>query len=538
MNIKGALLFLVVFLVAGCGGGTDNEQNGKSNTSATTLSNLYMPAQSGALWRFDVKDSSDTISLSSSSVVSSNGQETVDLTWDHSGFRQTIRQQDNALYIDNIYIDEVVVDNKNYQVNLDLSENPALLLPEFSVIGAMTGMDGYLAMGVTISPNVGNAFGYYMADWSYKGVETIVTPTGSYEALHISYRLSLDVYIDVPDNGSVATQVGLDQDLWFAPGIGIVKLVDRSANSYNPLVALLSGFNKYQDSNGNISVLPGSVSIPPDSPWKNSHKAYKLDQLYGEWGNSYHCDETKEYSPSFKLSLSESSYRLSTQVTQNENCTAANAYEYVESGTYILRGFDEIDSTYLSLDLIPSSSVRKSYRFGNKVDEYNTDANYNNINLAKGESGTIKLAVYGMPERPGSERIHADLNANSDEQPVIDGLAKTRLVYFRMYDEFNSPSPEEAYAGWGMHIWNDSTCDSIMDSQLAGVSWNNPLPPRGYDPNYGVYFDLQIKEGHTGCANIILHKGEQKSVDGNMTLDLSAPLFSTITYGDTNIIYQ
>ncbi|KMV29250.1 hypothetical protein AB733_18595 [Photobacterium swingsii] len=546
MNLKRALLCLVVSLAAGCGGSSEKTDSTTPATTAitsTAFSNSYLPAQGGAVWRYDVADSSESITLSSSNVIKNNGQESVELTWDHSGYKQTLRQKNNAVYIDRIKLNQVTVDNKDYQVEVDLSENPALLLPEYAVIGDMKGSDGYHDMKVKISPNVGPAYGEYTYEWSYKGTETVKTTTGSYEALHIRYRLILSISVTTQDYGTINTTVDINQGLWLVPGIGIVKLADysvtsSSAASSTPFIAVLSGFNKYKNENNVIAPLPEKITIASDSPWKNIHSFYKLNELYGNWENEYQCDSNTEYSPSFKLSLNETSYTLRTLVTNNESCNQAKAHEYIESGTYKLLGHDIIDTDYLRLELMPSSSEQNYYRFGNLVHNTHNFAYTHEINLASGKNGSLKLAVDTIPEKFINQRFYTNLKSAKAKAPNIEGLEKTALVYFRMYDDAMMIAPEEDFAGWGMQVWNDKHCDSILASQLKDISWEKPLQPLGYDPSYGIYFELKIKEGNTGCANVIIHKGNQQAVDDNMTLDLSAPLYSTITYQDTEISYN
>lgn len=541
MKLERVLLCLVVSLAAGCGGGsekTDNTSPATTTTTSTTFSNPYLPAQGGAVWRYDVADSSESITLSSSNVIKNNGQESVELTWDHSGYKQTLRQKNNAVYIDRIKLNQVTVDNKDYQVEVDLSGDPVLLLPEYAVIGNMTGVNGYHDMKVKISPNVGPAHGEYTYEWSYKGAETVKTNTGNYEALHISYRLILSISVTTQDYGTVHTQVDINQEFWLVPGIGIVKLADYSAASSTPFIAVLGGFNKYKNENNVIAPLPHKITIPSDSPWKNIHSIYKLNELYGSWENEYQCDSNTEYSPSFKLSLNETSYTLRTLVTNNESCNQAEAHEYIESGTYKLLGHDIIDTDYLHLELMPSSSEQNLYRFGNLVHNTQNFAYTHDINLAKGKHGSLELAVDTIPEKFIDQRFYTRLKPTKAKEPSIEGLEKTSLVYFRIYDDVMMIAPEDDFAGWGMQVWNDKQCDSILDSQLKDISWEKPLQPLGYDPSYGIYFELKIKEGNTGCANVVIHKGDQKSVDDNMRLKLSAPLYSTITYKDTLISYN
>lgn len=39
------------------------------------------------------------------------------------------------------------------------------------------------------------------------------------------------------------------------------------------------------------------------------------------------------------------------------------------------------------------------------------------------------------------------------------------------------------YDGWGLHLWNNATCDAVSDDTLSGVDWSNPLSWSEIDPN-------------------------------------------------------
>ncbi|WP_415720947.1 pullulanase-associated domain-containing protein [Photobacterium ganghwense] len=548
MKLKGILLCVATLSMAGCGGGggdgTDTDH--KASSSVTRLSSPYLPAEQGAVWRYTVEDSGENLSLSSSAVKQANGKETVDLTWDHSGYQQTLRYQGNTLSIEHLHFDKVTVNNTDYKVDMDLSTAPALLLPEFSVITPEGGINSRQQMQVTISPDAGSTYGEYSLSWSYKGIETIETPAGRYEALHVQYSLSLDVFVALPDDayqgdspqgdGSFRTQVPVLQDLWFSPGIGIVKISDSSASIYSPVVAELTDFNRYRDNVGNLTTMPDSTAIPADSPWKNIRQAYKLDQLYGNWESAYHCNPVETQSPSFQLSLTETNYTLTTRLTDNENCSGDYWNDYVESGTYILRGFDPQDAGFLLLDLIPSSSTRQEYRFGHLLYETPDWGQTRFISLAPMADKTARLGIDEIPNLPNlATRLYAELTAVEKEPKDTETLNSTALVYFQIEDENYQMLPEEAHAGWGMQVWNDATCDAIMDAQLSTISWEQPLQPAGFDPLLGLYFELQIKENNTGCANVIFHKGEEKSVEQNQTIDLNARYFYQARYGAQGI---
>ena len=73
-----------------------------------------------------------------------------------------------------------------------------------------------------------------------------------------------------------------------------------------------------------------------------------------------------------------------------------------------------------------------------------------------------------------------------------------RVHYFR---------PDDAYTGWGLHVWEDTT---------AKVEWASPLPQTGKD-RFGAYWDVPMKAGWQKL-NFIVHSGDSKDPGPDMTL--------------------
>lgn len=75
------------------------------------------------------------------------------------------------------------------------------------------------------------------------------------------------------------------------------------------------------------------------------------------------------------------------------------------------------------------------------------------------------------------------------------------IVYY-----FNHPTGE--FDGWGLHHWNGTnseggTCISYEDfGDAEGTAWGVPTAPVGVDPNYGVYFVVNLRET-ANCSNSI-----------------------------------
>ena len=82
-----------------------------------------------------------------------------------------------------------------------------------------------------------------------------------------------------------------------------------------------------------------------------------------------------------------------------------------------------------------------------------------------------------------------------------DGGGFSEIVYY-----FNHPSG--VFDGWGLHHWNGTnsaggTCISYEDfGDAEGTAWGVPTAPVGVDPNYGIYFILNLRAS-ANCSNSI-----------------------------------
>ncbi|MEL7382079.1 MAG: pullulanase-type alpha-1,6-glucosidase [Pseudomonadota bacterium] len=71
------------------------------------------------------------------------------------------------------------------------------------------------------------------------------------------------------------------------------------------------------------------------------------------------------------------------------------------------------------------------------------------------------------------------------------------------------------YDGWGLHLWNNGSCDAVANAALEGVDWGNPYQWQGVDPEFGAQFVVPLKDAHGACMNFIVHKGNDKALGGD-----------------------
>ena len=107
--------------------------------------------------------------------------------------------------------------------------------------------------------------------------------------------------------------------------------------------------------------------------------------------------------------------------------------------------------------------------------------------------------------------------------PVATPTADQAVLYYnRIKDKDNSASNPN-YPGFKLHTWNNDTCDAFA-APFDSTDWANGHSFDGIDPNYGAYWILNLKEGHSECANFIIHEGTEGSGkalgDGDLTMNL------------------
>ncbi len=106
--------------------------------------------------------------------------------------------------------------------------------------------------------------------------------------------------------------------------------------------------------------------------------------------------------------------------------------------------------------------------------------------------------------------------------PVVETLpeptvtaADNQLVIF-----YNRPDTN--YEDWILHVWNNESCNAFADFDIdEGTDWQTGQAQTGIDPNYGAYWLLDLSAEHGDCANVIVHKGDEKDIAGDLQVDLT-----------------
>ncbi|MEU0132652.1 pullulanase-type alpha-1,6-glucosidase [Streptomyces sp. NPDC006296] len=125
-----------------------------------------------------------------------------------------------------------------------------------------------------------------------------------------------------------------------------------------------------------------------------------------------------------------------------------------------------------------------------------------------------------------SYTVEKDGTADGPERTV--DLARTGQVWIRQGEDGQTTEAPEAppqdtskavlhyhradgdYDGWGLHTWTGAA---------APTDWAEPLKPVSSDA-YGVTFEVPLTDGATALS-YILHKGDEKDLPGDQSLDLA-----------------
>lgn len=86
--------------------------------------------------------------------------------------------------------------------------------------------------------------------------------------------------------------------------------------------------------------------------------------------------------------------------------------------------------------------------------------------------------------------------------------------------------PDGAYAGWGLHAWEDVA---------AAVDWNKPLAQTGKD-DWGAYWDVKLRPGAQKLG-FLVHQGDAKDPGADLWYDLARGRELFLKSGSANVAY-
>ncbi|OAJ95797.1 pullulanase-type alpha-1,6-glucosidase [Vibrio bivalvicida] len=132
----------------------------------------------------------------------------------------------------------------------------------------------------------------------------------------------------------------------------------------------------------------------------------------------------------------------------------------------------------------------------------------------------------GIPDSIDPNPKNPD-NTSTEPAPIY----QEAVIYYKR-DDGN-------YADWGLHLWNNGSCDSVSEGALNGVDWGNPYSWKEVHPEYGAKYVIPLKDAHGACMNFIVHKGNDKALGGDdLKLEFTKGNTLYTTHGNSNIKYS
>ena len=128
---------------------------------------------------------------------------------------------------------------------------------------------------------------------------------------------------------------------------------------------------------------------------------------------------------------------------------------------------------------------------------------------------SVSLLACEEGDEPTDEVTPIPVVDTLPEPVVIAGDDELVIFYNRSDDNYDD---------WVLHLWNGDGCIAYADfSDDEGTVWDVGQAANGEDPNYGAYWILPLKTDHNGCANFIVHNGDEKDIgsDTNNVVDLT-----------------
>lgn len=132
---------------------------------------------------------------------------------------------------------------------------------------------------------------------------------------------------------------------------------------------------------------------------------------------------------------------------------------------------------------------------------------------------------YLVPDESGTFTCIAPLdNPLAEEQPAVGYMAPAgkAAIFYRSAQHIDNGDNTEVYKDLTIHAWNDPDCTSYQDESTT--SWGVGKPAAGIDPNYGMYWTLDLLDAPGQCGNIIVYNrvsGAKRISEADLRLPLA-----------------
>jgi hypothetical protein len=109
-----------------------------------------------------------------------------------------------------------------------------------------------------------------------------------------------------------------------------------------------------------------------------------------------------------------------------------------------------------------------------------------------------------------------------EDAPAPDYIAQSgeAVAYYRDENHVEGADNTALYENIVVHTWNNDDCTAYADDSLSPQWGVSAADQAGIDDNYGVYWKLNLADGHSSCANIIFNdtKGSKRISENDLIM--------------------
>jgi len=113
---------------------------------------------------------------------------------------------------------------------------------------------------------------------------------------------------------------------------------------------------------------------------------------------------------------------------------------------------------------------------------------------------------YQVPDESGTFTCITPLdNPLAEEQPTVGYMAPAgkAAIFYRSAQHVTDGDNTEVYKDLTIHTWNDPECTAYQDESTT--DWGIGKPAAGIDPNYGMYWTMDLLDSPDQCGNMIVY---------------------------------
>jgi hypothetical protein len=227
---------------------------------------------------------------------------------------------------------------------------------------------------------------------------------------------------------------------------------------------------------------------------------------------------------------------LTLEEQERQATAKAEAREFqISQGQDVIRGegFDAWFETWFAA-IPPASYLGASQRLSRAVNETTPDMNGSEICYTP----PLSCPNYKVADESGTyDCVIPELNIIEDV-PTPDYIAQSgeAVAYYRDENHVEGADNTALYENIVVHTWNNDDCTAYADDSISPQWGVSAADQAGIDDNYGVYWKLNLVDGHSNCANIIFNdtKGSKRISENDLIMPIGATGDTTLHNLDKN----